>query len=142
LVPALEAEIYEPLSYFAFNFNLRPYDAGGDAAAASASSTAVTRCNFKHVLILVESSVWFERLKLKYDTLLSIFAFKTNSRHYTTASAAAAAPAHFDNSSASSNGSIIGQAVQVEPTKSKLKAPGTKRLKLEFENMLSGFAFN
>ena len=59
-----------------------------------------------------------------------------------TASTAAAAPAQFSSSSASSNGSIIGQAVQVEPTKSKLKAPGTKRLKLEFENMLSGFAFN
>ena len=31
---------------------------------------------------------------------------------------------------------------QVEPMKSKLKAPGTKRLKLKYDNLLSRFAFN
>jgi len=31
--------------------------------------------------------------------------------------------------------------VQVEPMKSKLKAPGTKRLKLKYDNLLSSFAF-
>jgi hypothetical protein len=34
-----------------------------------------------------------------------------------------------------------GEAVQSEPMKPKLKAPGTKRLKLKYENMLSRFAF-
>jgi len=31
--------------------------------------------------------------------------------------------------------------VQVDPIKSPLKAPGTKRLKLEHDNLLSKFAF-
>jgi len=35
-----------------------------------------------------------------------------------------------------------GEAVQVEPMKSKLKAPGAKRLKLKYYNLLSNFAFN
>ena len=32
--------------------------------------------------------------------------------------------------------------VQVAPIKPTLKAPGTKRLKLEFDELLSNFAFN
>jgi len=32
--------------------------------------------------------------------------------------------------------------VQVEPIKSKLNAPGTKRLKLKYDIMLSSFAFS
>jgi len=47
--------------------------------------------------------------------------------------AAAAQPAE--------NPDIPGEAVQVEPMKSKLKAPGTKRLKLNHDIMLSSFAF-
>jgi hypothetical protein len=35
-----------------------------------------------------------------------------------------------------------GEAVQVEPMKFKLKAPGTKRLKLRYDHLLSMFAFN
>ena len=35
-----------------------------------------------------------------------------------------------------------GEAMQVEPMTSKLKAPGTKRLKLKYDNLLSSFAFN
>jgi hypothetical protein len=31
--------------------------------------------------------------------------------------------------------------VQVDPIKPKLKAPGTKRLQLEFDKLLSSFAF-
>jgi hypothetical protein len=31
--------------------------------------------------------------------------------------------------------------VQVDPIKPKLKAPGTKRLKLEYDELLSSFAF-
>jgi len=34
-----------------------------------------------------------------------------------------------------------GRAVQVEPMKSMLKAPGIKRLKLEYDEPLSNFAF-
>jgi hypothetical protein len=32
--------------------------------------------------------------------------------------------------------------VQVDPTSPKLKAPGTKRLKLKYDRLLSSFAFN
>jgi hypothetical protein len=37
-----------------------------------------------------------------------------------------------------------GRAVQVDPIKPTLKAPGTKRLKLEYDDLLSifGFEFN
>jgi hypothetical protein len=34
-----------------------------------------------------------------------------------------------------------GEAVQVDPIKPKLKAPGTKRLKLKYDELLSTFAF-
>jgi len=34
-----------------------------------------------------------------------------------------------------------GKAVQVEPIKSKLKPPGTERLKQKYDNLLSRFAF-
>ena len=36
---------------------------------------------------------------------------------------------------------VLGEAVQVEPMKSRLKAPGPKRLKLRYDNLLSSFAF-
>jgi hypothetical protein len=35
-----------------------------------------------------------------------------------------------------------GRAVQVHPVKPTLKAPGTKRLKLKYNILLSSFAFN
>ena len=35
-----------------------------------------------------------------------------------------------------------GRAVQVDPIKPTLKPPGTKRLKLEYDEPLSSFAFN
>ena len=38
--------------------------------------------------------------------------------------------------------SELGEAVPVEPMKSILKAPGTKRLKLTYDNLLSNVAFN
>jgi len=34
-----------------------------------------------------------------------------------------------------------GRAVQVDPIKPTLKAPGTKRLKLKYDKLLSNFAF-
>ena len=39
------------------------------------------------------------------------------------------------------NGINQGKAVQVEPMKSKLKAPGTERLKRKYDNPLSRFGF-
>jgi len=37
--------------------------------------------------------------------------------------------------------SALGKAVQVEPIKPTLKAPGTKRLKPQYDGLLSNFAF-
>jgi hypothetical protein len=37
--------------------------------------------------------------------------------------------------------SMLGRAVQVEPMKPKLKPPGTERLTLERDELLSNFAF-
>jgi len=37
---------------------------------------------------------------------------------------------------------LRGEAVQVDPIKPTLKAPGTKRLKLKYDEPLSNFAFN
>ena len=36
----------------------------------------------------------------------------------------------------------LGRAVQVDPIKPTLNAPGTKRLKLKYVELLSSFAFN
>jgi len=36
---------------------------------------------------------------------------------------------------------LLGRAVQVDPIKPTLKAPGSKRLKLIFDGPLSNFAF-
>ena len=35
----------------------------------------------------------------------------------------------------------LGRVVQVDPMKPKLKPPGTKRLKLEYDGLLSNFGF-
>ena len=69
-----------------------------------------------------------KRLKLNYDTLLSSFAVNFNLRRYKEGSFAGA--------------SGRGRAVQVDPIKPTLKAPGTKRLKLNYDKLLSSFAFN
>ena len=37
---------------------------------------------------------------------------------------------------------VPGEAVQVDPIKPTLKAPGTKRLKLKWDDPLSSFGFN
>jgi len=38
--------------------------------------------------------------------------------------------------------SVIGEAVQVDPITATMKAPGTKRSKLKYDELLSSFAFN
>jgi len=85
------------------------------------------------------------RLKLEFDGLVSNFAFNFNLRHYSwdamvvctqlgypTAYVYAVSSAYFGQ----------GSAVQVDPIKPMLKAPGTKRLKLRYDVPLSNFAFN
>jgi hypothetical protein len=87
-----------------------------------------------------------KRLKLKCDILLSTSAFKSKLHHYTTAWRAApatygaAAVSTYGNNGetywGSSNVSCVapaatsgqGRAVQVDPLKPMLKAPGNKRL--------------
>jgi len=60
-----------------------------------------------------------KRLKLKYDVPVSNFAFNFNLHRYISV---------YDSSSSSLN--YYGRAVQVDPMKPTLKAPGSKRLKL------------
>ena len=43
---------------------------------------------------------------------------------------------------ATERGPRVGEAVQVEPMKPVLKAPGSKHLKLNHNNLLTRFAFN
>ena len=66
-------------------------------------------------------------LKLIYDVPLSNFAFKFSLRHYTLGHDSLAC--------------ARGGAVQVYPIKPTLKAPETKRLKLNYDVTLSKFAF-
>ena len=54
-------------------------------------------------------SAWFQRLKLKYDKQLVSFAFSFNLRRYIKVCAVLPA---------------LGEAVQVDPVKPTLKAPG------------------
>ena len=67
-------------------------------------------------------------MKLKYDELLTNFAFKFNLRRYTAG--AQRERRH-----------LPGRAVRVDPIKPTLKAPGIKLLKLKYDKPLSNFAF-
>jgi len=79
-------------------------------------------------------------LKLKHDEPLSIFAFNLNlCRNLCRYTAVYASPALYV---ASVQPPVhLGEAVQVEPMKLTLKVPGTERLKLEYDKVLSNFAF-
>jgi len=81
-----------------------------------------------------------KRLKLRCDEPLSNFAFELNLRRFNLES----------NSIEELDGLLhlehlrclyIGKAVQVVPIKPTLKAPGTKRLKLKCDRLLSTLAF-
>jgi hypothetical protein len=76
-----------------------------------------------------------KHLKLKCDILLSHFAFKSNLRRYNKLRA--------ENSTLLQDIAAVnrGRAVQVDPIKPKLKPPGTKRLKLNCDALLSTSAF-
>jgi len=70
------------------------------------------------------------RLKLKHVKLLSSFAFNFNLRRYIAALELALLYREGR-----------GRAVQVDPMKRVLKAPGTILLKLRYDEPLSNFAF-
>ena len=76
------------------------------------------------------------RLKLEHVKLLSNFAFNFNLRRYrgddTEARGQEARP----------GAELRGRAVQVDPMKPRLKAPGTMLLKLRYDEPHSNFAFN
>jgi len=48
----------------------------------------------------------------------------------------------FDSDIQCALANILGTAVQIDPIKPMLKAPGSKRLKLEYDELLSNFGFN
>jgi len=70
-----------------------------------------------------------ERLKLKYDEPPLEFAFKFNLRCYTV------------DGQMTSIMLGLGRAVKVDPMKPKLKPPGTSRLKLKCDILLSNSTF-
>jgi len=77
-----------------------------------------------------------KRLKLNYDKLLSNVAFKFNLRRYTRG-------AVMTGDEGGVKAMIVqGTAVQVDPIKPPLKAPGIKCLNLKFNTLLSTFGFN
>ena len=76
-----------------------------------------------------------KRLKLCYDIVLSSSALKFNLRRYTLE----VRGAFFTLFSGELK--ILGRAVQVDPMKPSLKAPGTNRLKVKYDDPLSNFPF-
>jgi hypothetical protein len=72
-----------------------------------------------------------QRLKLKCDKLVSKFAFKFQ----------LAAPHHGGVRFQQEAVRFHGRAVQIDPIKPTLKPPGTKRLKLKCDILLSSSAF-
>ena len=72
-------------------------------------------------------------LELSYDKLLSRFAFKFNLRRYSAGD--------LDHDAYCCDCSPDGAVRRVDPFKPTLKAPGSKHLKVEHENLLSSFAF-
>jgi len=81
-------------------------------------------------------------LKLEYHKPLSTFGFNFNLCRYTVATAAAAdATAANTVQTLQSVDAVPGNAVQVDPMKPTLKAPGTERLKLKYDEPISNSAF-
>ena len=76
----------------------------------------------------------------KYEKLLSRFAFNVNLRRYSMVLTGRdmTNQAHIMRSLEYQD---LGRAVQVDPIKPKLKAPGTKRLTPKYDERLSNFAF-
>jgi len=106
-------------------------------------SPCVMLCNLTMCYSIV--SAWFQRLKLKFDRLLSTIAFNSNMvaplhqghvrrrRH----GAAEEAPVQLPAVRHERQRDAQGGAVQVDPMKPMLKAPGTKRLNLQYDKLLS-----
>ena len=81
---------------------------------------------------LESKRLWSQRLKVQYDELLSTVAFKFNLRRYSVGHA---------GGHAGGGAARRGGAVQIDPVKPMLKAPGTKHLKLKFDKLLSSFDY-
>jgi hypothetical protein len=85
----LKLKCDEPLSNVAFNFQRAPLHPGTTTSRRTGRRLlrvllVVGRCSLTvSNPVLIESAAWFQstRLKLKYDQLLSSFAFKFNLRH-------------------------------------------------------------
>jgi len=85
------------------------------------------------------------RLILNYGTLLSRFAFKSNLRRYNVVQLLPRFVKWMilpELLLMPSNRRLIGGAVQVDPMKPKMKPPGTMRLKLKCDILLSTSDFN
>ena len=82
-------------------------------------------------------------LKLRYEDSLLSFAFNFNTCRYTVAALDNFSPDTATQAAAASASlrPRQGKAVQVDPTKSTLKAPGIKLLNLKDDKPLSNFAF-
>jgi hypothetical protein len=105
----------------------------------------------KHTLTPPET----KRLILKCGEALSDFAFNFNLRRYTveepnprlTIGSLITFQLYFNSVTSSYTAlssclTSLGRVVQVDPVKRALIAPGTKRLKLKYDEPLSFFAFN
>ena len=80
-----------------------------------------------------------ERLKLEYEQLFSNFAFNFNVRRYIEA-----APSRKESSESAARAWIAahGMALQVNPMRHTLKAPGLSDGDLTCDELLSSFAVN
>jgi len=94
-------------------------DGGRDGCGAG-------RCRLTPGCLRVDSA-WFQHLKLKYDERLSNFAFKFNLNHYSGAAGPGAAGARAQRIGENTF-QVQGRAVQVQPMKSMLNAPGGTKL--------------
>jgi len=102
---------------------------------AHAAQAGVGRCRLTPSPPQVDRA-WFQRLALKCDESLSNFAFNFNLRRYTGVPRRVGPAVHALHHSAALP-LLRGRAVQVAPIKPTLKAPGTKRLKLNYDKLLS-----
>jgi len=81
---------------------------------------------------------WYHLLKLEYDEPLSNFALKFNLRRFSKgACTSSTARRRMTRARASPARTCRGRAVQVYPIKPKFKPPGTKRLKVKYDEVLS-----
>jgi len=81
------------------------------------------------------------KLRVKCDEPLSNFAFNVNLRPHVTVNYLEQGNVYVDASATATDVDANGRAAQVDPMRPVLKAPGTKRLKLKCDILLSTSAF-